>query len=100
MQLKKYYQLLENFRLISLCALLPGLRKMLTGLQAWHSDRSFAESNVGLETKLEAFREPMLHPSIIKHPDTSIPCVYVNGDFTTHFEGWSEKKYTFIVVSL
>lgn len=75
-------------------ALSPGLRKMLSGLQAWHSDSSFAESDVGLETKLDAFREPVLHPTIIKHPDTGIPCVYVNGDFTTHFDGWSEKEST------
>jgi len=73
-------------------ALSPGLRKMLKGLQAWHSDSSFSESNVGLEKKLEAFRDPVLHPIIIKHPDTGSPCVYVNGDFTTHFEDWTQEE--------
>ena len=73
-------------------ALSPGLRKALDSLLAWHSDDSFADSKVGLEDKPEAFRDPVLHPVIIKHPETDTPCVYVNGDFTTHFEGWSKAE--------
>jgi taurine dioxygenase len=73
-------------------ALSAGLRKMLQGLQAWHSDGSFSDSNVGLEKRLDAFRDPVLHPTIIKHPDTGVACVYVNGDFTTQFEGWSREE--------
>ena len=73
-------------------ALSSGLQYMLKSLSAWHSDSSFAKSNVGLETKLEAFRDPILHPVIIKHPDTGVPCVYVNGDFTTQFENWSVEE--------
>jgi taurine dioxygenase len=52
-------------------ALSPGLKKMLTSLRAWHSDSSFNESNVGLESNPDAFRDPVLHPAIIKHPVTS-----------------------------
>ena len=85
-------------------ALSPGLKKILTSLRAWHSDSSFSESNVGLESNLGAFRNPVLHPVIIKHPVTNEPCVYVNGDFTTHFENWSREEssallsylYTFV----
>ena len=85
-------------------ALSPGLKKILTSLRAWHSDSSFGESNVGLESNLDAFRNPVLHPVIIKHPVTNEPCVYVNGDFTTHFENWSREEssallsylYTFV----
>ena len=85
-------------------ALSPGLKKILTSLRAWHSDSSFSESNVGLESNLDAFRNPVLHPVIIKHPVTNEPCVYVNGDFTTHFENWSREEsstllsylYTFV----
>jgi taurine dioxygenase len=85
-------------------ALSPGLKKILTSLRAWHSDSSFSESNVGLESNLDAFRNPVLHPVIIKHPVTNEPCVYVNGDFTTHFEDWSREEsfallsylYTFV----
>ena len=73
-------------------ALSPGLKKILTSLRAWHSDSSFSESNVGLESNLDAFRDPVLHPVIIKHPVTNEPCVYVNGDFTTHFENWSREE--------
>ena len=73
-------------------ALSSGLKKILTSLRAWHSDSSFSESNVGLESNLDAFRDPVLHPVIIKHPVTNKPCVYVNGDFTTHFENWSREE--------
>ncbi len=73
-------------------ALSPGLRQMLMGLRAWHSDSSFADSKVGLDAKTEAFRDPVLHPAIIRHPEAGEPCVYVNGDFTTHFEGWSREE--------
>ena len=75
-------------------ALSPGLKKILTSLRAWHSDSSFSESNVGLESNLDAFRNPVLHPVIIKHPVTNEPCVYVNGDFTTHFESWTREEST------
>ena len=73
-------------------ALSPGLQKTLSSLRAWHSDGSFLDSNVGLENNLDAFRDPVLHPAIIKHPVTGAPCVYVNGDFTTHFENWSIEE--------
>jgi taurine dioxygenase len=73
-------------------ALSPGLRKILEGVQAWHSDGSFADSKVGIDSAQDAFRDPVLHPALIKHPATGAPCVYVNGDFTTHFEGWSVEE--------
>ena len=65
---------------------------MLKGLRAWHSDSSFLDSNVGINPKKSAFRDPVLHPVIIKHPITKVPCVYVNGDFTTNFEDWSVEE--------
>jgi taurine dioxygenase len=49
-------------------AMSPGLQKMLCDLSAWHSDSSFLDSNVGLETNPDAFRDPVLHPVIVKHP--------------------------------
>ena len=70
----------------------PGLRKMLENTRAWHSDSTFSDSKLGLDNNPEAFRDPVLHPAIIKHPETGTPCVYVNGDFTTHFEGWSKEE--------
>jgi taurine dioxygenase len=69
-----------------------GLRATLVGIKAWHSDGSFAESKVGLESKVEAFRDPALHPVIICHPVTGAPAIYVNGDFTTQFAGWTIEE--------
>ena len=73
-------------------SLSPGLQNMLKNLRAWHSDSSFQNSNVGINHKKNAFRDPTLHPVIIKHPNTGVPCVYVNGDFTTNFENWSFEE--------
>jgi taurine dioxygenase len=33
-----------------------------------------------------------VHPVVIRHPDTSRPTLYVNSNFTTHFEGWTERE--------
>lgn len=73
-------------------ALSDGLKQTLCGLRAEHSDGSFAGSDLGLGDNLEAFRPPVVHPVIIRHPVTGAPCVYVNGDFTTRFEGWSVEE--------
>ncbi len=70
-----------------------GLQNMLRDLRAWHSDGSFVNStDVGIKPKKEAFRDPVLHPVIVKHPHTGAPCVYVNGDFTVNFENWSVEE--------
>lgn len=73
-------------------ALSPGLQATLRGLRAEHSDGSFAGSDLGLGQDPEAFRPPVVHPAIIRHPVTGAPCVYVNGDFTTRFEGWTPQE--------
>ena len=74
-------------------AMSTGLQNMLKGLNAWHSDGSFSNSrNLGLNPKQNAFRNPVLHPVIIKHPVTEVPCVYVNGDFTVNFENWTVEE--------
>ena len=63
-------------------AISPGLQNILKGLRAWHSDSSFATTKQGINPKQGAFRDPVIHPVIIKHPSTGTPCVFVNGDFT------------------
>lgn len=73
-------------------SLSPGLQAMLSGLKAWHSDGSFADSKLGLNENASAFRDPALHPVVVAHPHTGAPCLYVNGDFTTHFERWSKAE--------
>jgi len=71
----------------ALNALSLGLRNMLEGLRAEHSDGSFATSNRGFGKNEDAFRAPVSHPVIIRHPETGVPALYVNGDFTTRFDG-------------
>jgi taurine dioxygenase len=66
-----------------------GLKSTLRTLRAVHSDGSFAASNVGIDADTSAFREPTQHPVVIAHPTTGAPCLYVNGDFTTQFDGWT-----------
>ncbi|NNE52526.1 MAG: TauD/TfdA family dioxygenase [Sulfitobacter sp.] len=73
-------------------ALSGGLRKTLEGLSAWHSDSTFANSKVGIKASKEAHRDPALHPVLIRHPVTGAQAVYVNGDFTTHFDGWTPEE--------
>lgn len=76
----------------ALQALSEGLRGTLEGLRAWHSDGSFAQSKVGIVAEDAAFREPVCHPVVIRHPQTGAAALYVNGDFTTHFDGWSVEE--------
>ncbi len=73
-------------------ALSPGLRKTLEGLHAWHSDGSFADSKAGIKAQDSAFQGAVRHPAVIRHPKTGAQAIYVNGDFTTHFDGWSEQE--------
>ncbi len=73
-------------------AMSPGLQNMLKGLRAWHSDSSFSNDNSSIKAKKSTFRDPVVHPVIIKHPHTGTPCVYVNVDFTVNFENWSIEE--------
>ena len=76
-------------------AMSSGLQNMLRNLRAWHSDGSFVNSsNMGINPKQDAFRDPALQPVIIRHPNTGAPCVYVNGDFTMNFENWTVEEST------
>lgn len=76
----------------ALSALSPGLREMLASLWAWHSDASFAGSALQMNQDPEAYKGGVKHPVIIKHPVTGAAALYVNADFTTHFDGWSEAE--------
>ncbi len=73
-------------------ALSPGLQATLRGLRAEHSDGRFARSKLGMGQDPDAFRAPVVHPAVIRHPVTGAPCVYVNGDFTTRFDGWRAEE--------
>lgn len=71
-------------------ALSVGLRATLEGMSAWHSDASFGNSKVGLSG--ENVTKPNLHPVLVRHPVTGARSIYVNGDFTTHFDGWTPEE--------
>ena len=39
-----------------------------------------------------AATQDSVHPVVIKHPLSGRPALYVNGDFTVKFEGWSKAE--------
>lgn len=68
-----------------------GLRQTLRGLNAIHSDGSFSQSIIdGIGD--EAFQGDVSHPVLIKHPQTGQEALFVNGDFTVRFDGWSVEE--------
>lgn len=69
-----------------------GLAATLEGLKAWHSDASFATGEVEQGLRRDNIGVSSLHPVIIRHPQTGRKALYVNGDFTTHFDGWSPAE--------
>jgi taurine dioxygenase len=68
-----------------------GMKSTLRGLRAVHSDSSFAgaDARFGIGTDVGV---DSVHPVIIKHPQSGQSALYVNGDFTTHFEGWTAQE--------
>jgi taurine dioxygenase len=77
-----------------------GMKRMLAGLRAVHSDRKVAgpqaRANVGRTTKArddDAWRETItVHPVIRTHPETGRPLLYVNASYTVGFEGMTEAE--------
>lgn len=78
-------------------ALSPGLRSVLEGLEAWHSDQVCPE--VADPRLHETFgdRLPGLqdagvrakHPVVIRHPISGRKTLYINSGFTERFDGWT-----------
>ncbi len=77
-----------------------GMKRMLAGLRAVHSDRKVAgpqaRANVGRTTKAredDAWRETVnVHPVIRTHPETGRQLLYVNASYTVGFEGMTEAE--------
>ncbi len=79
-------------------ALSDGMKSMLEGLEAWHTDlvcpevadpslrAVFAERQPGLE---ETNGSHAKHPVVIKHPISGKKALYVNSGFTERFDGWT-----------
>jgi taurine dioxygenase len=81
-------------------ALSDGLKRALKGLRAVHTSRHVFGVNAHQANpeRQDRFVNPELatqdavHPVVIRHPESGRPCLYVNANFTTHFQGWTEKE--------
>ena len=81
-------------------ALSDGMKAMLGGLRAVHSNRhvygpgrnSSRSDNEGRTGNPELATQEAVHPVVLEHPDTGIAGLYVNPVFTLRFEGWSEAE--------
>jgi taurine dioxygenase len=83
-------------------ALSDGFRKMLSPMRALHSSRHAFGEGAYIGTDLddlggrlgntEAATQDAVHPVVIRHPLSGRPALYVNGDFTLRFEGWSYEE--------
>ena len=81
-------------------ALSDGMKKMLSGLRALHSDRKVAgpqaNRNAQRATKVREdadWRETVsAHPVVVTHPETGRKLLYVNRSYTQGFEGMTEEE--------
>jgi taurine dioxygenase len=81
-------------------ALSDGMKKMLSGMKAVHSDRKVAgpqaNRNAQRSTKVRedaAWRETVsAHPVVVTHPETQRKLLYVNASYTMGFEGMTEEE--------
>ena len=81
-------------------ALSDGMKKLIGGLKAYHSDRKVA----GPRANMNAFRTTKvreddgwqetvsLHPVVVTHPETGRKLLYVNHSYTYGFEGMTEEE--------
>jgi taurine dioxygenase len=83
-------------------ALSDGMKSALDGLEAHHSSRHAFGLNArqmkSTHGNDQAYNNPDLatqdaiHPVVLTHPRTGRKGIYVNGDFTTHFVGWTRAE--------
>ena len=81
-------------------ALSEGMKKMLSGVRAVHSDRKVAgpaaNKNAFRATKVREdadWRETVsTHPVVVTHPETGRKQLYVNASYTVGFEGMTEEE--------
>jgi taurine dioxygenase len=83
-------------------ALSDGLGKLLSTMNALHSSRhAFGEgAYAGADAEdigdrlgnTAAATQDAIHPVVIRHPLSGRPALYVNGDFTLQFDGWTREE--------
>src|SRR6267143_5317747 len=77
-----------------------GMKRLLNGLRAIHSDRLVAgpkaNANAGRTTKArddDAWRETIsTHPIVTTHPETGRPVLFVNYSYTVGIEGLTDEE--------
>ena len=77
-----------------------GLKTTLRSLSAWHSSRHvFGKAREVSETaktgrigNADAAEQDALHPVVIRHPLSGREALYINPEFTTHFDGWTAAE--------
>ncbi|MEM9204370.1 MAG: TauD/TfdA family dioxygenase [Actinomycetota bacterium] len=79
-------------------ALSDGMKATLATMRAVHSSRhafGIPAASYGSDQNYrnaDAATQDAIHPVIIEHPLSGRPALYVNGDFTTHFDGWRRNE--------
>ena len=66
----------------------PALQRLLEGLRAVHSGTEMAQAEKGLTPQ----EVTAVHPVVRRHPDTGRKALFVNADYTRHFEGMTEEE--------
>lgn len=77
-----------------------GLQSVLKGLKAWHSSRHvFGAAMAAAESRqdgrignAEQAVQDALHPIAIRHPLSGRTGLYVNPQFTTRIDGWTDEE--------
>ena len=77
----------------------PGLQKTLESLRAVHSNVHIYGKDgyyqaTDLASQLGGVDEvgEVVHPVVVRHPDTGRKILYVNPGFSMHFEGWTREE--------
>jgi len=80
-------------------SLSAGMKQMLKGMRAWHSDFRVAGPHVGLNDKRATVvrqdsdwqETRSLHPVVRTHPESGRRALFVNLSYTTHFENMTRE---------